>query len=318
MNPSVSGHPWSAETLFCKAQLYIQRMEAHTADDWQFGFWSALALEMLARASLATISPVLLAEKNDWHNLTYALGHQQTSTKFIPRSVPVRDVLSRLQELVPAFNDEISGFCKQHIERRNRELHSGELAFENLGTSDWLARFYSACKILLQSMKVELEVLVSEPEEALRMIEELKDAAASSVKGDIEAHNTVWSNKGTEQQETASSRAATWATRHAGHRVECPACGSQALLQGTPSGPVATSVTGDQVVQRQTMWPSSFECIACGLRISGLSKLAASGLGNAYSATRTYTAAEFFELYTEDELEEARNEWREYEPDFNE
>ena len=71
-------------------------------------------------------------------------------------------------------------------------------------------------------------------------------------------------------------------------------------------------------MQRQTIWPSSFECVACGLRISGLSKLAASGLGNAYSATRTYTAAEFFELYTEDELEEARNEWQEYEPDFNE
>ena len=244
MNSSVAGHPWSSETLFSKAQLYVHRMEAHTADDWQFGFWSALSLEMLARASLATISPVLLADKNDWHNLTYALGHQETSAKFIPRSIPARDLLSRLQELVPAFNEEITGFCKQHIERRNRELHSGELAFENLGTSDWLARFYSACNILLQSMNIELEVLFSEPDEALRMIDELKDAAASSVKGDIEAHKTVWSHKSAEQRESALDQAEAWAIRHAGHRVECPACSSQALLQGTPTGPVATSVKG--------------------------------------------------------------------------
>jgi hypothetical protein len=45
-------------------------------------------------------------------------------------------------------------------------------------------------------------------------------------------------------------------------------------------------------------------------------------LGDAFSEKSAYTAAEFFELYTEDDLEEARNEGRsesgEYEPDFNE
>ena len=72
------------------------------------------------------------------------------------------------------------------------------------------------------------------------------------------------------------------------------------------------------MVERQTLSPSSFECIACGLRISGFSKLSACGLGNAFSAKSTYTAAEFFGLYTEDELEDARNEPPPYEDDFNE
>ena len=66
------------------------------------------------------------------------------------------------------------------------------------------------------------------------------------------------------------------------------------------------------------MLPSSFECIACGLRISGLSKLSVCGLADAYTAKSTYSAAEFFSLYTEDELEEARNEMPEFEEDFNE
>jgi len=81
---------------------------------------------------------------------------------------------------------------------------------------------------------------------------------------------------------------------------------------------VSTTVGNDEVVQRQTMLPSAFECIACGLKIAGYSKLSACGLGDAFSEMTTYTAAEFFDLYTEDDLEEARNVRPEYEPDFNE
>ena len=68
------------------------------------------------------------------------------------------------------------------------------------------------------------------------------------------------------------------------------------------------------------MLPSSFECTACGLRISGLSRLAACGLGDAFTATSTRSVAEFFGLHSDEELEEARAEAAEpeYEEDFNE
>ena len=76
------------------------------------------------------------------------------------------------------------------------------------------------------------------------------------------------------------------------------------------------------------MVPSSFECIACGLRISGILKLTVSGFGTEFSVKRVFTAAEYFQLYTDedlakylpiypdDDLEEARNEVPDYEPDF--
>jgi len=57
-----------------KAVLYVGRMESYTAGDEQFALWSALCLELLARAALAHISPVLLAEGSNWRNLTYALA----------------------------------------------------------------------------------------------------------------------------------------------------------------------------------------------------------------------------------------------------
>ena len=310
MTSPASGHPWSEESLFCKAQLYIGQMESFAADDWRFGFWSALSLELLARAALACISPVLLADnKRNWRNLTYALGGHPTAKKFSPTSLATKEVLSRLNELVPEFTGELVGFCTKHTERRNSEVHSGELAFTSLGTSEWLPGFYSACTALLKSMDRELEDLVSDPASAREMIESLKDSAAKAVQKDIKDCEKVWLNKNGKEQEKASMQAMVWAAQHAGHNVVCPACNSNALLQGTPSGEVKTEMHGlDELVQRQTLLPSLFECIACGLRISGLSKLSACGLGDAFVERSVYTPADFFDLGPEDEYEEFFNE----------
>lgn len=318
MNPTVASNTWSEEALFSKAQVYMDQMESTAAEEWQFGLWSALCLELLSRAALAHISPVLLADPRNWRNLTHALGSAPTAKKFSPSSIPTKEVLARLSELLPEFTDELAGFCSQHVERRNAELHSGEAVFAGLGTADWLPKFYKASQTLLESMGKELADFVSDPVNAKEMVDSLEDAVAKSVKQDIGAHSKVWSNRNEKDREEAALQASTWASRHMGHRVQCPSCGSQALLHGTASGPVATEVGEDEVVQRQTMLPSSFECIACGLKISGYSKLSACGLGDVFSEKTTYTAAEFFELYTEEELEEARAEMPEYEPDFNE
>ena len=47
-------------------------------------------------------------------------------------------------------------------------------------------------------------------------------------------------------------------------------------------------------MQRQTMLPSSFECLACKLKISGISKLSACGLGDAFTATSTFLCRNLF------------------------
>jgi hypothetical protein len=314
----VASHAWSAEALFTKAALYAERMGEQPPDDWQFGFWSALSLELLCRAALANISPVLLADNKEWHNLLHALRLEQTAKKFTPTSISTKEVIARLSELVPTFTKELAGFCSQHAERRNAELHSGELAFTAIGTASWLPLYYATVQALLVAMGKELKDFVADAAGAQAMIDSREDAAAKAVQQDISAHAKVWSNKNDEEREAALAQATAWATRQTGHRAKCPSCGSPALVQGTPSGAVATTIADDDVVQRQAVLPSMFECIACGLRISGLSKLVAAGLGDAFTEKSTYTAAEFFGLYTEDELAEARQEGPEYEDDFNE
>ena len=320
MTTIIANAPWSTEGLMSKAELYVEKMESHPADDWQFGLWSTFALELVARAALAHISPVLLADTSSWRNLTYALGHEPTIKKFTPGSINISEVFTRLVELVPEMTPEIAGFCTQHLKRRNAELHSGELVFAELGNSKWLPNFYLALRTLLAVMEKELEDILSDPEGAQSMIDAFEDKAAKAVDQDIKAHRKVWSNKSDREREAAVGQAQSRATRHVGHRISCPACKSPAILQGSPSGTVSTEFSNGEglVIQRQTMLPKSFECIACGLKISGLSKLAACGLGDAFTGKDVYSAAEFFELYTEEELEQARAEAvPEYEPDFN-
>ncbi|MDC0833287.1 hypothetical protein POG22_09750 [Geitlerinema sp. CS-897] len=318
MDSTISPHPWASETLYAKALLYMEQMEANVVDEWQYGLWSALCLELLARAALAHISPILLADLNNWRNINYALGNAITAKKFSPTSIQTKEVLARLTELVPEFTQEVAGFCSKHVERRNAELHTGETIFTELGTSEWLPRFYEACKLLLESMDKSLSDFVKDSDQANSMIESLKDAAAKAVRQDINAHAKVWNNKSAEDRQEAISQANAWATRQSGHRVECPACKSPSLLQGSPSGKVSTKIVENEVIQQQSMLPSSFECIACRLKISGFSKLSSCGLGDAFSATTTYTPAEFFELYTEEDLEKRLEDVSDYEPDFNE
>jgi hypothetical protein len=312
---------WARDALLAKAQIYVDEMHRYTTEDWQFGLFSALSLEFVARAALSNISPVLLADHQNWRNLMYALGGAPTVKKFSASSIGTKEVLARLSELVPSFTAEMAGFCSKHVERRNSELHTGESAFFGLETADWLPRFYKALGILLLAMGKQLDAMIPNATKAQEMIDSLDDAAAKSVEQEIKAHARVWNNKPEDERTQSDSQAQTWATRQSGHRIKCPACGCVALLRGTPHGPVATTIGDDEVIQKQTMLPAAFECIACRLKIGGYSKLAACGLGNTFTETTAYTAAEFFNLFTEDDIEEAKKErereLRMWEPDNN-
>lgn len=320
MTVAATPHPWSADALMNKALLYIGVMEGHTTDDWEYGLWASLALELMARAALAHTSPVLLADASNWRNLSYALGNPATSKKFSPVSIGVGEVLGRLEEMHTTITSDITGFCRHFFQRRNSELHSGELAFHGRGSADWLPPFYIAVEALLGIMGRPLDVVLKNAEDAVEMIAAYKDDAAKAVLQDINAHRLVWQGKPQLVRDQEKAKAEAWATKETGHRCSCPACSSEALVQGKPSGTVSTKVEPriGEVTEKQRMIPASFQCIACGLRISGLAKLTAAGLGDAYTSTSIYPASQYFELYDEDDLEEARREAERFEPDFNE
>lgn len=320
MTAELTLHSWSTDALFSKALLYVEEMERYTAEDWRFGFWASLSLELIARAALSHFSPTLLANGKNWRNVYHALGNLPTALGFTPTSVTTAEVMSILKEIVPDFTKELFDSCIKHSVRRNVELHTGEEAFAGLGTSSWLPHYYASCKVLLESMGKKLDDLFDNSKAAEDIAASLRDTAATEVQQDIEKHRNIWDRKGTEEKQTLLAQATSWASRHAGHRTTCPACKSPSLIRGSSHGDVATQIGEDIVIQKQTMLPSSFQCVACGLRILGLSKLTACGLGDAFTATTRTSVAEFFGLHTDEEIEQARAEGSEpvWEEDFNE
>ena len=274
--------------------------------------WSTLSLELLARAALSNFSPTLVADsKTNWNNLLYSLGIQPKVTNFIPRAIDMSEVFGRLQELVQDFTPELETFCKRHMSKRNEELHSGATPFVGPSVTSWLPTYYRACAVLLGSMEDSLDRFLgsTEADVAEAMITADRDESAKSIKGAVHAHKVVWDNNSAEEKELLALQSSTWATRQTGHRVPCPACNCDAILSGSAIAPPIKTITEDEITETQQYLPARFECVACSLKISGLSQLSAAGLGDTYNATFTYDANDYYA---------SEDDYRDYEPDFNE
>lgn len=303
-------HAWSKDALLAKAQRYAEDMLSRPHDDWRFGLISTFVLEFVSRAALAAVSPTLLADQKDWNHLYFALGHTPVEAKFIPKSIDISAVFTRLRAVVPTFTKELEGFALQHVNQRNEELHAGSTPFDGLQTG-WLAHFYEAIEVLLGSMGENLALLVGteESDAAGKMISASKDESAKAVNKEIDAHKTVWGSKDAQAQQRLAHQASTWALPQKGHRVQCPACGNDALVVGEPISEPIRLLDGDFIIETQDHLPSRFECVACKLKIPGLSRLTACGLGATYKKSSTYDAAEFYA---------PKDEYRGYEDDNNE
>jgi len=289
---------WNPDALLAKAQRYVEKMADEECQTWEHALWSSLALEFAARAALSNVGPALLADygNGNWNSLLHSLGYTPKESKFSPKSISIVEVVRRLGKIFPDFNDEVEKFCKTHIGKRNGELHSGENPFDGVSVSTWQPNFFKAIEILMASMGMELKDLVGEDEAttARILIDAAMDEKAEAVKGDVNAHKNVWESKSQEERDKLAQSAAVWATRNAGHRVNCPACNSESLLYGEAISAPTQKLDNDTIIEKQEYLPAQFECIACGLKISGFSRLNAIGLGDRFINTLYYDAAEYY------------------------
>lgn len=313
MNPQKTPHIWSKESLYNKALCYSEEMHSHNQSDWQFAFWSALTLEMLIRSAAASISPVLIADGKDWTNLMFATGQTPNVKKFTPKSAEVTTLINILEPTFLTFTKEMSEFCILHVNRRNSEIHSGDMPFKQLGTSKWLPHYYTICECLLSILSYSLDDFLDDDsvKSARANIQSFKDDASKSVNQIIAAHKTTWLNKNQNDRQKLIETANNTMTRYFGHRVACPACNNTALLHGSPSGKVKTEFSNDVITEKQSMLPSSFECTACQLKINGYSKLIHCGLGDVYTTTSYADPSDFYGTSTshhEDMMDEDNNE----------
>ena len=142
---------------------------------------------------------------------------------------------------------------------------------------------------------------------AENILAESRKDVEQRVKNAIAAHARVFQDKPSEEQREAHTSAKEIGSqlafqRH--HRVICPACGGPATVQGTAFGKERATHDAGEIVVRQAVSPTVFECSSCGLKLHGYAELEAAGLGGHYTRRTKYAPADFFGLYTQDELEE--------------
>lgn len=290
---------WDRNSLWSKAVLYMQRAAAQDKESPEFGLWASLGLELLARATVSHTSPALLADPDkDQRNLLHALG---ISLNHSPKSIPTIQVITLCKTLVPAFTDEEFKAASALINRRNEELHTGAAAFATFPLQSWIGSFFRCCKILAEHQGETLASLFGKEEATVAegILHSVEAGVTTQVKAAISAHARVFEAKGIEEKTrlTSDAEAESDKLSHRGHhRVVCPSCKSRATVQGTAYGGERLEHKDGMIIVRESVIPTKFNCMACGLKLTGYQELVAAGVGDHFTHRSEFSPPDYYEL----------------------
>jgi hypothetical protein len=294
---------WEYEALWNKSKVYVSRAQENQGDGGLFAFWSLLAFELLARATLAKVHPALLAEPiESGDHLMYAFGFGKVKN---PKSVAAATVLRRCQKVVPGMTQDDVDSCMSLIAYRNEELHSGSPVLDTLPTSSWLAEYYRLCDIFLVSQQQTLEAFLG-PRDAAAARTMMSAAAQNLVSQTRQAIATARAGfdaltpEAQTDAEMAAEGAAKVAKRMRGSVVACPACGKKAVITGqvvrlSEPRPVEATIAYDVIIL-----PTRLDCASCKLVLPDHSHLHAIQLGGQYSITEYEDPIKFYGIGPED------------------
>ena len=282
---------WDYDPLWQKSKLFSARAAEEDRSGAIFALWSILAMETLARATLARVHPALLADPREGENIMYAFGY---GTAKSPRSISMATVLKRCQVIIPEFTEAEVKFAAGLTERRNAELHTGKPAFEDLPTHLWLARYYVVVELLLDAQGRSLEDLLGESEAG---------AAEQMIAAErTEIRDEVFEAIRKKRQEVESSPPVPGTIHllpilpfgHTKKEVACPACDSTAVLIGEVLGAGNVRVEEDQVVDVVPVLPTKFACQFCQLSIEGHARVHAADMGGQFTVEERYDISEYY------------------------
>jgi len=206
--------------------------------------------------------------------------------------------------MIPSFTDAERRFAMGLVERRNAELHSGEPAFHDHPSSQWLADYYRVCDILLGFQGRALGHLIGG--DAAKTARSLIKAAESDVRGkvlsEIARRRTAFeeldpADQADKRREARLQAQATVLGRALAQRIRCPACDSFAASWGQrvrSSEPIAEE---DTVVIRTVVLPTRFTCYACELRLNTHPQLHFAGVGDQFTVNEYTEPSDFYGLY---------------------
>jgi predicted RNA-binding Zn-ribbon protein involved in translation (DUF1610 family) len=295
---------WDSDSLWLKANTFIDKAIAVGQAHPDFGLWAALALELLARSALAKIHPALNADPQDDKNLLYAFGFPVVGQ---PRSLPAHSVYLRLEKILPDFRKPQRELCDYMALRRNAEIHTGEVAFPPADTSKWQPQFYGVCRVLCGAVGKSLDQFLGADlaSAADKMIDAFAKGQEKAVKDKIAAHAKVFAAKPPEERTKLADIAdqQTKMLRIGSVRRTCPACGSFGVLRGERIKELEPKYEDGQLVVDVEYLATEFQCLACGLHLATIDEIGIAGLELVFTVTTSTDLHERFQPEYEDDYQ---------------
>lgn len=286
--------PYDYEALWLKAKLFLNRAmeEGEPRSFDERALWASLALELLAKAALARVSPLLIAEPSeDGTNLLIASGLVEGDARFT--SVRAKTVYSRCHKAFKPFNDSEASKITQ---ARNEYLHGSAAGFTSIPPHAWWPRYWTLAVILVNALERDIEDLVGSDRGSTveahldqnkkniehrteMLIERAKQRRAQYLAGTLPARVAADWTPG--QNLTAGLRYS--------ESVTCPACGEWGTIEGDEAEDV--EVRYEQLAQDDfdvavdvTASSEYFSCPSCGLVLDNYQLLDQAGFDATFAA----------------------------------
>jgi len=284
------------DAIWEKSRAVVRR--AITArDQGQFGdfcLWCAVSLELLGKAVLSGIHPSLIADPQDVDSIFLACGKPLTAN---PKTITAKTVFGRIQKLSGTFGKVEFDFCMLMMQRRNADLHSGDLPFANLNPGSWAPRFWTVAELMLQAGGRTLAdwVGAAEARRATALIQQAATVRQQVVEARLETSRAYFARNYPEESDQTQIRKLSFSgqltpSSEFGHLLgdatiteTCPACGCTGRLSGEKVGedePNENNYNWDAGVVTITAHfaPSAFRCGVCKMRLDGQEELTHVGM----------------------------------------
>lgn len=285
--------PFDHEGLWNKAQLFINRMAEPSGSrtEEERMLWASLALELLAKAALSKLNPVLIADPmDDGKSVLLAAGIGADLSNF--KTIPAKAAFSRCGRAFPPFSATEATLLAA---TRNEDLHSANVPFGQVHASSWWERFWAQAIILITAQDRELTDLLS-PEDAsvveghlARNRDNMDRRAQALIERARQRSHLV--EQGRLSERVAARMRGHVSFMHDYSALEtCPACEARGWIGGDAvletellSDP--ESGLGPEIL---TVGADTFTCDACGLVLENQDLVLAAGLPESFDVEQDY------------------------------
>jgi len=291
-----------AESLLQKSKLYAKKALAakQAGDDNDYQLYAALALELLAKSSLATIHPSLVVKAENLNSVLEANG---ISTGTAVRTIDASEAYTRLRHTVPSYTTPDMDACRKLAERRNAELHSGEAAFAAFPPDLWEGEFWHAAELILKSMHLTFDDWLGADAKAPEaLLQTLRKAKRAAVKQRVERARTAFlefkldgkkkrSAKQIKQIREDSKSLDPYSDRDLFEYLviekwldTCPACEAEGIVGGEKAyeelaEDQSDAEPGYEIVETG-YYPLEFHCTTCQLALVGNEEVLIAGIAD--------------------------------------